>query len=415
MSTFSSLPPSYNSSLPSYSVNFEVQRADPDILYLPLQITIFDRQPVYDLGDIIQGMVTIVPTHPVNLNTLLVLLECAETTQLLRWVSDNDKRRSATISFHRIPLPDNRELLPDFVYTFPFSIQVPETKTINLCKRNFSDHMRLPPSISGFDGSPAKGPISIQYNLHAAMSTDIGNHEHAYAPIFMLPSYTLSLNAQRRVNTTSIHTAVQKHRTRLTLRRSATNNFCTQIRLDKLPPLPVSASTIVPILLTSFGGNNIPPAIATITAKLVSYTVYSGQGPFETSPPMTYAPGNLDYSTMLVLAKFTPANPTWKREEDVNTGQLSNMTVLNLPVTIPELIPPTFESCYISRVYSLIVAVKLEGERYPLEIEVPVNLVSPNPPRNMIISTAPEKDRESRDDSLNANQNQEYGLPSYSR
>ena len=106
------------------------------------------------------------------------------------------------------------------------------------------------------------------------------------------------------------------------------------------------------------------------------------------------------------------ANPVWKREEDVATSQLTNATILNLPVALPALIPPTFESCYISRVYSLLVSLTIEGERHPLELEVPVNLVSPNPPRNMIMSTVPEKGR--RDDFLDIEGDQQ-GLPSYSR
>ncbi|KAF5102765.1 hypothetical protein D0Z00_000257 [Geotrichum galactomycetum] len=414
MSTSLDLPPSYDSSLPSYSLNVDVQPTEPGIHYESLRVTVFDQQPVYDLGDIIQGIVSIAPTCPMQLDTLLVLLECIETTQILRWASDNDKRRCIAINFHRVELPYDRTILPGFLYTFPFSIQVPEAKLSTSCSRGFTDHKRLSPSLSALDGSPAKGPVSIQYRLHAALGTGTVDHMHAYAPLFVLPSYSVSPNAERRVNVTNTHTAVQKLRSRMGLRRSVATKPYAQIRLDKLPPLPVSTTTIVPIILTAFGGNNVPPTITTVSAKLVSYTIYSGQAQFATSPPVLYAPGILDFSTMMLLGSYTMANPVWKREEDITTGQLSNATVLNLPVALPALIPPTFESCYISRVYSLLVSLTIEGERHPLELEVPVNLVSPNPPRNMAMSTVPEKGSSSRDDFLDI-EGDEHGLPSYSR
>lgn len=412
MSTSLNLPPSYDSSLPSYSLNVDVQPIEPGIYYEPLRVTIFDQQTVYDLGDIIQGIVSVAPTCQMKLDTLLVLFECIETTQILRWTSENDKRRCITINFHRVPLPDDRTILPGFLYTFPFSIQVPETKPGAPCSGGFTDHKRLSPSLSALDGSPAKGPVSIQYRLHAAMGTGSVDHMHAYAPLFVLPSYSVSPNAERRINATNTHIATQKLRSRTGLRRSVATKPYAQIRLDKLPPLPVSTTTIVPILLTAFGGNNIPPTVTTVSAKLVSYTIYSGQSQFTASPPVLYAPGTLDFSSTVLLGSYTMANPVWKREEDVATSQLTNATILNLPVALPALIPPTFESCYISRVYSLLVSLTIEGERHPLELEVPVNLVSPNPPRNMIMSTVPEKGR--RDDFLDIEGDQQ-GLPSYSR
>ena len=73
MSTSLDLPPSYGSSLPSYSLNVDVQPIEPGIYYEPLRVTIFDQQTVYDLGDIIQGMVSVAPTCQMKLDTLLVL------------------------------------------------------------------------------------------------------------------------------------------------------------------------------------------------------------------------------------------------------------------------------------------------------------------------------------------------------
>lgn len=182
--------------LPQYSTGAEVtpkSHAENQNLKNALTILLGSRaQPVYDVGDIIEGSILFAPWENNKYNNVStddhqqqviaivgVVLESHEIT-----TSSTGVLASHTVTklrHHIVPdlaMPPDGVVYPGFVYKFPFSIQVPEARS-NACRCSSNHHDQLAPSvgvpggslvdsqIAEMNGGVPKNATRIYYRLRA--------------------------------------------------------------------------------------------------------------------------------------------------------------------------------------------------------------------------------------------------------
>lgn len=128
LSTHSEAPP------PSYDSDYSVQQITSQNRPLrPISIT-FSHFPNstkkgYSNGDLIIGSLLIAPPFPINLESISISLEGEEVIRKSSWSYDQFLRRHIKLARHDfLNLPEDPVLLPNHLYTFPFSIEIPKSK-----------------------------------------------------------------------------------------------------------------------------------------------------------------------------------------------------------------------------------------------------------------------------------------------
>lgn len=392
--------------LPSYSVGSDIQPITTKSGLTPrLRVSISNRKSSYDIGDIIHGTIMLCPTKPIDIASVFIVLEGEEATNKSTWTSNIHTTRKLNLAHYVVPaisLPPDMKAQPGFVYTFFFSIQVPEILPSGVCKNDILEHTRIPPSF----GSPPEISIPqnnipdnaarINYRLRACTkvvsekdSSTLMTYGTALSYIHVIPSYTLSPGAIQRV-----HQHPYVHRQ--DLKKGMMKKTCTgivQLQLQKLSALPIYSPGPVglPLRVSIMPSNDDlslpPPRISQISTKLISQTLYSSELPFTTSPPLEQGQNVNCVIQKIILGHLSNLESHWKLDMATATQERSKAAYsveFDLPISIPQqnkLIVPTFESCFVARDYTLSVSVYFQ-DKTSVSITVPVNLVASLSPRS---------------------------------
>lgn len=394
--------------LPQYNAGGRVtQTAHNGGIQNVVSFQISKSQPYYDIGDVIHGTIVFSPRTETKITSIGILLRGVETTNKSGWTSEKMIKRSFVVCHHTIPpdaLPENKICFPGFTYSYPFSIIVPDLLPFSepsCCKEGIPTHYRLPPSL----GSPpqqqerildvpnnaaritysveayAKGPITktrpssfiSQYVKYIRLSPSYNP-----SPVSLSPRSPALLQAQSAIK-------------RGLLKRSSSGNI-TAIALAA-PVLALrdpALTTSVPVRITYTSLNNassVPPKVTKVYTTILSITNYSTKAPLLPdssggSPPKLASTTSEDNNILVDTQKasttrldFSLNQATWI--PDV-FNDLAYTTTIDLPVALSsdlDWIPPTFESCYISRKYIVEFTITFVSGQ-TVTVETPLNLLA---------------------------------------
>lgn len=390
---------------PSYSVgggNADPIPFNPRTERVPvLKVAVSNSQRTYGLGDVIYGNMLLAPKQQVSVANIAMMLEVEEIAIKPGWSKDIVTRRRITLATHTVPdsaFSSDSVGRPGYIYSFPFVIQIPEAKSLSSSLLQFDDtnaspmeYMRLAPTL----GSPPEflfpeydlpgNIVRISYRLRATVRTRILKSretyklDNGYSYIHVTPSYSLSPTAAKRT-TKELHT-IQHSIKKGKLKK--VNFGVMEMQMKKLPNFSLKSHLTAPLTLSFRPDNpsNGPPTIQQIKITLVSRTLYSSEGTFATSPPGETHDGINAIFQQVPLAKLSPESSSisW----DFNALSRKYVADLLIPLTLADdrRIIPTFESCFISRDYSLEIRLQLDSnsKSSPM-ISVPVNLVASTNP-----------------------------------
>lgn len=345
-----------------------------------LQMELFRQSSnsYYDIGDVVYGSLILSPKRTIKVIEMSVVLSFDEVAKQTGWITDTYKLQQNYLDHFVIHLNSSPLITSlGFIYTVPFSIQIPEIVSRAHSTHANCNHLRLPPSL----GSPSELNIEsnniennaarINYKLKAF--AQIFNDElnvsqqfaTAFEYIYVIPSYTLSED-EKNIVTQSPHSV-----TCCVSRRSGIlqSSFKETFLLELLETPLISLKETTVAVLSIFDTPplcTLPPKILNITIDLYAYTYYSEELPKTNS--------------FRLLSIKPSANTTW-----IKTRTQSFHTVFELPLTIPQknkIIIPTFESCMISRKYKLNIEVMLQGCTKTLKLCMPINVVASMIPRS---------------------------------
>lgn len=384
--------------LPSYSTGGDVQPITSDN-HIPgiLKIKIESAQPTYDIGNIIYGRVTFSPSKDVELASISVTLEGEESTIKSGWTAELLSKRHFNLAQHIVPvtaLPPDLRAVPGFLYTFPFSVQIPEILPQEACTDAFPDHVRLPPSLGSspeFSIPPNNLPGNVArifYHLHACVNVSaitetqgLKSH-HAYNFVHLIPSYSLSPNASLSTRKTSSHKA------RCFLKKGLlqTSKGSVELRLKDVPVIPKysSSATNIPLRISFLPSKHDvtapPPSIMSISIRMASRTRYMCGNSFTASQNLEDVNEVNTFMQRFFLERVLTANTSWELDMEIASQEslrAAYSAEIPLSISLPDskLIVPTFESFYIARDYKLEVSVFLQ-DGLMLMVSAPVNVVS---------------------------------------
>lgn len=363
-------------------------------------------QPYYDIGDVIHGTITFSPRTETKITTIGIVLRGEETTTKSGWTSDKMIKRNFVVCHHTIPpdaLPEDKLCSPGFTYSYPFSIVVPDLLPFSEpsgCKEGIPAHYRLPPSL----GSPPQQQERILDVPNNAARITYSVEAYAKGPITktrpssfisqyvkyirLSPSYTPS-----PVSLSPRSPALQQAQSTIKrglLKRSSSGNI-TAIALA-IPVLALrdpASTTSVPVRITYTSLTNAssaPPKVTKVYTTILSITNYSTKAPLSSdssggSPRPATA--SEDSSNILVDTQKVSTTrldlslnqATWIPEV---SNDMSYTTTIDLPVALPsdlDWIPPTFESCYISRKYIVEFNITVVNGQ-TVTVETPLNLLT---------------------------------------
>lgn len=392
--------------LPMYSAGADVQPVTVHNSISTLsKIVISNPRPFYDIGEFIHGTIIFAPRKAVDIDAIYIVLEGEEKTTKSSWTNDVYTKRHFKLAHHIVPhfaLPTDMKALPGFIYSFPFTLQIPEILSSGSCKEGVPEHFRLPPSL----GSPKErltpeenlphNVAQIVYNLRSCVKildstgTESRNYCHSLSFVRLLPSYSLAPNSLQRVKNKNGYA-------RQSVKRGMLKKSCKgimELKMFNVPALPIVSSTptTLPLLLSfvpSMDDSSIPPPqVSLISVKLNARTLYSTENSFTTSPPAEDLETTTAVNQKFSVFRLTPETTRW--EFDVSkaaqeNGRPAYSTLFHLPLSLPQdsLIVPTFESCLVARDYTIEVTAYL-SDKSMLTLSTPVNVVASLAPRSNI-------------------------------
>lgn len=343
-----------------------------------LQVQIKNLQNSYDIHDLINGEIKFSPKKPENVSSIVAVLECQEYISQSKWMASKQKNSITTVQSHVIPLSllsTHSEFLPGFVYTFPFILQVPEYRLQlkrQTCVNENQEHNRLvpslgtPPEISCSNERIENGSAYISYSVKGLVKVKRHTKNvtlcQGYQVVNIHPSYTLSPFAQYIVKQHP-YSIVHNFSSKLSLMKYVRKG---QIMLELSKPTAVSMneSTDIKLLLSTA---QVPLVqVSNIQAQLIATTnIFDEQK-----------------TNIFELISFNTQGASWilnKRASDFSykSGIDLYTAKFRFSFTLPKnkLITPTFESCLISRSYSLSVTVTMT-DRVSYSLTVPINIVT---------------------------------------
>lgn len=392
------------SDLPSYSVGADVQPITvKNALSSLLKINVANSQPTYDIGDILYGTILFAPRKEVLISDIYIVLEGEEAAVKSGWTSDVYLKRGMKLGYHVVPssaLPADGKAIPGYLYSFPFSLQIPEFGQASGCKEGILEHSRLPPSL----GSPPElvlpqnnlpdNAVRITYRLRAGVKIpDLSSggtkiHCNAISFVYITPSYSLAPNALQRVHRSprTICTDLKRN----LLKRSVKGSL--ELHIPDIPSLPLTSvsATTIPLMISFLpskeDASSPPPLVHLISTKLIARTISASQSAFTTTPPTECPESTSMYENKFSLSRISPKSTPWTLDmfkASRCNSKAAYSAAFQLPLWLPKskLIVPTFESCIVARDYSLIITVYMQ-DKTMFSISVPVNVISTLAPRS---------------------------------
>jgi hypothetical protein len=381
-------PPGYinraSEELPSYSKGIEVYPAKFDPDYFEIKIDISNPRDVYDIGDIICGVIKFSPPRPVKIASVFVIIEGKERTRR-GWIYHSCATKHIKLAYYILPIiPSDFEVIPGHIYTFPFTLQIPELLPVDHCKCNIIEHLRIPPSVDIPDINIQQKTASISYHLGACVKVEapknsfINNKYQTLKKIEIVPSYSLPIKEVAKV-------AEHLHRVHKIIKPSLSRK-CEKITialsLGRLETLSIFGNSNQPfsvpfqITLDAVCEKDFVSAfrIQRVEVSLLAHTSYK----CETSESCSQHDAVETSTQKFVLPPLISQVVTWQSgpSSSGNDDDAVYTTGFDIPIVLPiysRQLVPSFESCLMSRHYSLAVTVVFKSNR--ARIEIPVNLV----------------------------------------
>lgn len=295
-------PPEYGS---DFSVEpLTVKNKPPQIMKIALAPAASARS--YENGEIILGTLQIAPSEQVRVAALTVALEGEEVTRRAGWTHEHVLRRRMRLRAHPVAgLTPGTVLRPGMLYSFPFSIAVPDEQEqhacAHACDRPDEDrHIHVPPSLA----HPADHPVPasdvpartahITYRLQAVLRrvrkskrADDGSDgtvtyatTHSYVTI--APSYPAPPSALvPPPEPFRAFAEVTRRGGKMGASRRAVG--VAQLTFDAHPVLPLATGSVavLPLSLKFYPrGDAAPPTIKRLSVYIKARTVYSAGEPF---------------------------------------------------------------------------------------------------------------------------------------
>jgi hypothetical protein len=367
--------------LPVYCSGAYVSPGTPEAMNTSmLQIQIKNTQKSYDIHDIITGEIKFSPKAPANVLSIIAVLESQEVISRSTWMRSKQKNSITTLQSQIIPLSllsSEPEFVPGFVYTFPFLLQVPEYRpqsTAQKCADDIQEHTRLAPSLGAPPGTyPLSESIEnnlayITYSVKGLVKVKKNSKNVTLCQgcqiVNIQPSYTLSPLAQYKVKQHP-YSCAYNYSSKRSLVKSHQKGQIT-LKLSKHPAVAMNKATNMMLSLTTAQCTFVQ--VSDIRMDLIATTSFFDECKINT----------------FELASFKPWGTSWLLNSDqsgnsvIPSHNVSLYTAkFSIPFMLPEnrLVTPTFESCLMSRCYSLIVTVTT-ADRAKYSLTVPVNVVA---------------------------------------
>lgn len=120
------------------------------------------KKRAYSNGDSIIATLLIAPTIPINLESISVSFEAEEVVRKSSWSHVQFLRRHIKLANHDfLNLPQDSALLPGYLYSFPFSLEIPQIQSATACD----------------NADPSADPTFIRQCHHNCNSPSVGfNH-----------------------------------------------------------------------------------------------------------------------------------------------------------------------------------------------------------------------------------------------
>lgn len=398
------------STLPTYSLGATVEPVTrKNLQHNMLKITINSPRDTYSIGDIIRGKILFSPVKEVEIHRIFIVLECKIATFKPGWQSDYTTSRNMVFTYHTVPvdaLPLDLRAQKNFLYTFPFTLQVPQMQTDgDLCKLNLDHHLNLPPSVGSLSGvteslNNLPGDVArINYQLRATVqqieedTRQVSHFCNGVKYLHFIPSYHPSPSAIKVLLQKSYSS---RHELKKSVWKKSTRGIA-ELKVLHLPVLSMNINQTVNVLLAlSFcpkfsEASNPPPMVAQMTTQLVARTYYSVK---EEIPIAMRESKARQVTQTFVLNKLTTATTPWELAftEFTDNPPISTTpmysTQFQIPVTLPQdkSITPNFETCLIARDYLLKIKMYFQDSTM-VSVSVPAVIVARLPLNFLPIST----------------------------
>ena len=152
------------------------------------------------------------PPKPVKISSVHAIIEGGESTKQNGWLYNRLLNKHIKLAYSIVPsIPEDMIAVPGNIYTFPFTLQIPELLQFDYCKDNTIEHLRIPPSLGSRTGldipeiNVQNKAAIITYHLGACIKIDVpkgslvNNKYQAFSVIPIIPSYSLTTKDVNRV------------------------------------------------------------------------------------------------------------------------------------------------------------------------------------------------------------------------
>ncbi|KAF8243772.1 hypothetical protein K440DRAFT_636782 [Wilcoxina mikolae CBS 423.85] len=386
-------------------------------------------QKFYTTSDRIDGEVTIVAPADTRFDEVCITFEGTSRTWMERFGGSAATSRRTTVSqtvsgtspdiripfltttqFLRLVQPVDETTLPiprvatkGKTYTFPFTFVIPDRLLPSACDHVVENssvkdaHLHLPPSLgdrSVGDGKDDLAPdmtrITYAIRTRILRKREVDDKVTVLADISrkILVSPSFEVAPPVHIPEKSKDFVLRREKD---LRRGILGRKLGRIAVfaDQPQPLkdspnsPYPASTSVTVSLTyvSNDPNSQPPALETLTAKLKTSTFFSTtrQTYIPTFSRSTPDPSVGNYTETFLLSSRCIAAAEWEKQP--STSKATYKATLLVPILPPKgkRLLPTFSSCFISRSYTLDLAVSIRTSSHSqtsLSLKLPLQVVS---------------------------------------
>lgn len=359
--------------LPQYSAGFDIKKSTGASTQ-DIDINIINKKSHYDIGDIVEGSISIKPYRDMEFSQIVIYISMSE--EIAKPAGPSSARSFAISKYIPPPsyYPPDLILRKGFSYTFSFALEIPDILESEVCKHNIHSHTRLPPSIGS---SPTGDPVydlsdlsaRLYYSVRARIMHFSGRTQkcmsHNKVDIRISPSHP-PLPIYERPNPYRTVTVLKSGKFRKSCRGTL------ELRVPNVPIIFMKSCKPAKIdlqLLYSSDDRNFTGSFhcSSVSYKFISHTI-SSHIPIPEQP----VPGSKSahtHSEVLDTRKLGELALNWTQYRKNEYGA----TVL-LPVLSPshQRMAPTFFSCLISRQYQLRIDVVFEGCAASIEIPIVV-------------------------------------------
>lgn len=383
VSRSSTILPTYSSHLLRSVRDRESQNSS--VLSVVIDSPTSSTSPVYDVGDIIQGTIVFTPRSQINPTSITLRMMGYESTVRKGFTSNKVISRAFNLHTINVPLytPDDTsdsedsEFYPGLTYEFPFVLEVPDLippkSKSSCCKAGIATHYRLPPSL----GSPPEVGESV-YDIKGKKASIL------YALVAQVnapktPSRTSTLVSQytKYIRLRPTYSALPKDlivtpqisSSSLSLASSTHSLSSIPSSSNKRPSMRFLATPTLAVGIPRQLLFQLDPSRLSKSATSVSLAVYAHTR-YSTGVPLCTCDSSSTANIHTVSQKYISS---------VKCRQERSGVFRSDPITISDFIPPTFDSCFIQRWYS----VRIEGWAEAVVDVVSGALVKSDAPRGM--------------------------------